>query len=130
VIREASDPSAARRPHARTTLTATSPFVLCADLDDSLIKAPSRAFTTLVRLGTRELAELAELAEVQVAGWLGRLITRQVDVEPMLPYRTEGATALFFGRDHELRRLIGPGCRRRRHPRRPPERQVVAASRA
>jgi len=66
-----------------------------------LIKAPSRRLYDAGPVGTRELAELAELAEVQVAGWLGRLITRQVDcrANAAVPHR---------GRD---RAVLRPGPR-------------------
>ena len=71
----------------------------------------SAGLERIAPVGRRTCDHDARFTDGQVAGWLGRLITRQIDIEPMLPYRTEGATALFFGRDHEVRRLIGPGCR-------------------
>lgn len=69
--------------------------------------------TPTIQLTPRALIELVDVADGEVSGWLGRLITSQVDVGPMLPYRAEGVTAseLFFGRDQELALLMGEGRR-------------------
>jgi small GTP-binding protein len=61
----------------------------------------------LIHLSLDHLLEMASLPPDEVPRWLGRFITSQVDVKPLLPYKTKGPTELFFGRDYELARLLG-----------------------
>jgi hypothetical protein len=68
------------------------------------------AGTHIIHVNSESVKELLQLSETKILPWLSRLITSQIDplvLEGMLPYATEGNTAMFYGRDEELMRLLG-----------------------
>jgi GTPase SAR1 family protein len=86
-------------------------FVLFVDIADGLSPPPAISVPVL-RLDPRLLLDLTTVSLSTVTSWLGRVIAHQVDITPMLPYSTKGAaTEMFFGREQELRRLLGKGAR-------------------
>ncbi|MCP4349845.1 MAG: TIR domain-containing protein [Desulfobacterales bacterium] len=65
-------------------------------------------------LRPEELIKMVSTPKDKISTWLGQFITSQVDhsiLSGILPYNTRGNAYLFFGREDELRRLIGGGAR-------------------
>ena len=66
-----------------------------------------RVTPRIVWFSPSSLIEMVTTSKEDLPRWLGRYIATQIDfLQPLLPYKTHGVTELFFGRDHELMRLI------------------------
>ncbi len=85
-------------------------FIFVVDIIDIHSKS-LRIDSGIIWFHPENLREMGRIAEENLPLWLGQFISTQVDVQSLLPYRTHGATELFFGRDYELMRLIGGNLR-------------------
>lgn len=87
-------------------------FIIIMDITDiSLSPLPLQTHSRTIWFASEYLKEMVATPPDQLPSWLGRFITAQLDVnvkKSFLPYKTEGAAELFFGREHELTRLTLP----------------------
>jgi len=80
-------------------------FLIIADVSN-IIDSPPQIGTQIIWFNSDFLMQVATTHKDELASWLGRFITTQIDLPTLLPYKTRGKTELFFGRDYELNRLV------------------------
>jgi predicted RNA-binding protein with RPS1 domain len=79
-------------------------FIIVIDILD-IRNRPEVSGHHVIWFRPKPLIEMIEISQEELLGWLGRFVATQMDITPLLPYKTRGTTRLFYGREYELKRL-------------------------
>ena len=80
-------------------------LLIIVDVTD-MGKPPILQYPPTVWFHPTTLLQMAMSTPEDRDAWLGRYITTQVDIKPILLYQTKGKAEIFFGRELELTRLL------------------------
>jgi small GTP-binding protein len=94
---------------SETTKRRGAVLLFVVDVAD-ITSSPVRICPQTVWLTPESLMEMVLAPAKDLPSWLGRFITKQIDVsvrQGLLPYQTSGKASLFVGREYEMARLTG-----------------------